>query len=824
MADAYPTEQPGAADEGDDKAKSGSDEAILKEARERFEYHDSVDNENRRAAREDTEFVWIRGKQWPDQIRNERDAADRPWLEINQLPQFISQVVNDQRQGRPGINIAPASGDASEKVAEILQGMIRHIEYESNAEAAYDSAFAHAVTGGRGYWRVCSEYEGAKSFDQCLTVKRIPDPQSVRIDPDYQDPDAGDICWAFVTETVQKDEFHKRWPKADAVSFDYAGDSDIALWYDGADKIVIADYYRKVETKRKLVVMNDGAVGWKDELPKVLPPGVEIVRERDADDCKVEWFKIAGGEQILEQYEWPGKFIPVVMCVGDEIMVDGKRLFQGLIRRARDVQTMYNFWQTAATELIALAPRSPWVAAHGQLEGFENDWQASNRRNIAVLEYNPITAAGTVMAAPQRTQFAGIPTGIVEQANQCKQDLRATIGIYDPSLGNRSNETSGRAILAREKQGDTATFHFVDNLTRAIALTGRIMVDLIPHYYDTERVVGMIDVEDEAKMVKVNERVPAPFDLAQAIVLNDLSVGRFAVTVEAGPSYATKRQESADSMMQFIQAYPPAAAIAGDLIAKNMDWPGSEQIANRLKLLLPPPIQQAEAEGQEQPIPPQAQAQMQQMGAQLQQAQQMLQELGQENQQLKSGAAEKAQTAQMQIEQKAQEAQANLELEEQHALAKIASDEKIAAAQIASKERIAKLNQETELVIASAKITQDSALNEQQKQVPELAQAIALMAQQMGAVVDSAMAPRHSQLVLDDLGNPLGTVSMALPRNGDAYDAEAPPADGNLASALAQLAQRVQQMSAVQTAPRQSKFVLDAQGNPVGAVNEPVTH
>ena len=766
MADAYPAKQVPDPDDatGAEEKESPADEdaEVLAEARERFEYHDSVDNENRRAAREDTEFVYVRGKQWPDHVRLEREAAERPWLEINQLPQFVSQVVNDQRQGRPGININPASGDASKEVAEILQGMIRHIEYESNAEAAYDSAFAHAVTGGRGYWRVCSEYEYGKSFQQCLTVKRIPDPQSVRIDPDYQDPDAGDIAWAFVTETITREEFERRWPKADAVSFDYSKETDLALWYDGADKIVIADYYRKVTTKRTLVVMNDGTIGWKDELPKALPPGIEILREREADDCVVEWYKIAGGEQVLEKYDWPGKFIPIVMCVGDEIVVDGKRVFQGLIRRARDVQMMYNFWQTAATELIALAPRAPYIAAHGQIEGFENDWQAANRKNISVLEYNPITAAGTVVGAPQRTQFAGVPTGIVEQANQCKQDLRATIGIYDPSLGQHSNETSGRAIVARQKQVDVTTFQFVDNLTRAVALTGRIIVDLIPHYYDTERVVSTIADDDTQKLVKVNERVPSPFDLAQIVISNDLSVGRFAVTVDAGPSYATKRQEAADSMMQFIGAYPPAAAVAGDLIAKAMDWPGSEQIANRLKLLLPPPIQQAEAEGQQQPIPPQAQAQMQQMGQQLQQMQQALQQMQQENQQLKSGAAEKQAIAQMQV----------------------AADEEIANRQMESKERIATLEVDKDLAIA--------AMKERTAETVQLA--------------SSGVAP-------------IGAGPSAPGGNGTAPGA---PPQPRLADTLIMLAQTLQQMQAVQAAPRKSTLVMDQQGNPVGAIHEPL--
>lgn len=739
------------------------DAAILTEARERREYHDSVDSENRKNAREDTKFVWVKGAQWPDGVRTAREQDERPWLEINQLPQFINQVVNDQRQGRPGIRINPASGDASEEVAEILQGMIRHIEYESNAEAAYDSAFAHAVTGGRGYWRICSEYEYGQSFNQCLKIKRVPDPDSVRIDCDYQDPDAGDIRWAMVDEAIQKDEFRKRWPKADAVSFEPTGNANI--WYDG-DKVIIADYYRKVETKRTLVAMSDGTVGWKDELPESLPAGIEIVREREAEDCKVEWYKVAGGEQILESYDWPGKNIPVVMCIGDEIMVEGKRIFQGLIRRARDPQTMYNYWITSGTEQIALAPKVPYVAAEGQLEGYENEWQNANKKSYSVLTYKPTSIGGIALPPPQRVQFAGVPTGIIEQANICKQDLRATIGIYDPSLGQRSNEVSGRAILAREKQGDTGTFHFVDNLTRAIALTGRIVVDLIPHYYDTQRAVGYIDEEDQRKMITINEQIAHPQDVAQLIVdpTTDVTSGRFAVTVEAGPNYATKRQETADSMMQFIQAYPPAAPITGDLIAKSMDWPMADKIAERLKLMLPPQILQAEqAKDDGQPaVPPQVMAQMAQMSQQLQEAGQAVQQLQAENQQLKSGVVDKVQIAKLMSDQKREEAQAAAQFREDEAIAQFQTDERIAEAQNASKERIARANNATDVTIAALKAPAQTAQEVVEPEGPRIEDALLILAQTMQQMSAMHSAPRHSKLVFDDMGNPTGTVSAPM--------------------------------------------------------------
>lgn len=595
--------------------------AIVAEAKERFEYIESVDSDNRKSAREAIRFVWVKGAQWDASIASQRDLDKRPCLEINQLPQFVKQVVNDQRQIRPSIKIKPGDIEASEEVAEIEQGLVRGIEYDSNADSIYDSAFESAVTGGRGYWRVVTDYESERSFDQVIKLQRIPDPDTVRLDPDYVMPDAGDIRYGFVTESLGKEEFGQKHPDAEPASWDGIDE----VWIDG-DRVIVCDYFRKVYTKRLLVLMRNGTTMWKEDLDKLPMLKPAVIAERETEDCRVEWFKLGGGE-LIEQIEWKGKIIPIVMCIGDEITTGGKRIFQGLIQRAMDSQRMYNYWQTSATELIALAPRAPWVVAEGQLEGFQTQWDQANTRNFSTLTYKPTTLAGQPVAPPQRTQFAGVPSGIVEQANQCKADLRSTIGIYDPSLGNRSNETSGRAILAREKQGDTATFHFVDNLRRAIQLTGRIIVELIPFVYDTKRALRTVGEDGEQELVTVNE--PDPLHPEQ--IKNNLKLGEYKVIVDVGPSYATKRQEAAESMTAYMQANPAAAPLIGDLVARNMDWPGAEQIADRLKLMLPPHIQQAEqgAKGQD----PRLAQMAQQLQSVMQQGQQAVQQVQQQAQQ-----------------------------------------------------------------------------------------------------------------------------------------------------------------------------------------------
>jgi hypothetical protein len=645
---------PAPASEDAAPSKKASD-AVFKEADKRWRYINDTDYENRKRAKDDIEFVWVKGKQWPDRIRLEREADNRPWLEINQLPQFIKQVVNDQRQNRPAIKIRPEGEGANKEVAEVIEGLTRAIEYKSQAAAVYDSGFESAVTGGRGYWRVCTEYERDDSFDQVVTIKRIPDPMAVYMDPDYQAPDASDIEYCFVAEVMTREKFEREWPDAQPLDFEGMDTRTLeSKWVEGADEVVVADYFRKVYDMRTLCAMSDGSAVWEDllgdpdERPEGAPEdyddsygGLRVVDRRESRDVSVEWYKVYGGG-VLTQYEWPGKFIPVVMCVGDEIMVQGSRTFQGLIRRARDVQTMFNFWQTKATEQIALAPNAQWLAPEGATEGYEYVWNNSNIRNFMVLPYKVLPNG----VAPQRIEPAQAQSGMLEQANQCRQDFYTTIGIYPPNLGKDSQEVSGIAINYRQQQGDRATFHFVDNLSRAIELTGRIVVDLIPHIYDTQRMLSVLDDDGTQKTVTVNQADPL-----SGQVVNDLRKGNYAVAVDVGPSYATKRMAAAQSMFEFMQAYPPAAPMIGDLVARNQDWPDADDIAARLQVMLPPSIQMLEAQKDKDPrtaalasAMQQMQQQMQGMQAQAGQQMQVLQghiaQLTTENQKLQVAAAQ----------------------------------------------------------------------------------------------------------------------------------------------------------------------------------------
>lgn len=650
-------------DEQDEKKRSrASKNKVLKEARERFEAIVAADRENKDAALEDTKFVYLAGAQWPDAIIKSRRDAGEPCLEFPQLKQYVKAVVNDQRQKRPGIRVHPAGGDASKEVAEIIQGMIRGIEYDSQAEAAYDTAFEHAVVGGRGYWRICSDFERPDSFNQVLKIERIADTSMVWLDLDYNEPDGSDRRFGFVAEKVAKDEFKQRWPKAQPLDWD--GGEGGAKWFPSDEEVLVADYYRRIAVDDTLLLLSDGSTKYLSDMPSgvALPPGVSVVNERSTTRYKVEWFKIAGGEQVLEEYEWKGTIIPVVCAMGDEVIVEGKRTFHGLIRQARDAQRMYNYEQSAKAQRLALAPKAPWVGPAAAFSGYEQIWKTANKLPHTYLPYNHVDEELKPIPAPQRTPPAPVEGGWIEAANQSKADIKSVLGMYENTLGMQGQETSGRAILAREKQGDNATFHFVDNLGRAIALTGRIIVELIPYYYDTHRMVTIVGIDDSRELQAINQPQPAPDPATgaiTAILQNNVTSGQFAVTVEAGPSYATKRAETQDFITQLVQAYPPLMQVAGDLMVGAMDFAESDQVAERLKATLPPPIQQmlgAKDQGQD----PRLMALQQQMQQMQQQAQQAVQTLQQQLQQ----AGAQVQQMKQQLQAKSDQAAASMHVEE----------------------------------------------------------------------------------------------------------------------------------------------------------------
>jgi len=574
-----------------------SDDDILKEAREAFERAADAEAENRRDALDDLKFARL-GEQWPEAIRRERDLDGRPCLTINRLPAFIRQVVNDARQNKPAIVVHPVDDAADPETAEVFNGLIRHIEQSSDAEVAYDTALDFAVTGGFGYFRINTRYASDDGFDQDLVVERVANPFSIYGDPDGTAADSSDWNSAFVVDTLPKAAFEARWKGADPV--DWSADSYASLtgpWLDG-DRVMVAEQWIREAVKRTIVALSDGQVVelavYEKQKAMFDALGVKVVgRPRSVASHKVTQ-RILTGAEVLETVEWAGKFIPIVPVYGEELHVDGRRRLRSLVRDAKDPQRMFNYWRTTSTELVALAPKTPFIGRKGAFETDSAKWATANTQTHAYIEYDG-------PEPPMRQPFAGAPAGALQEAMNASDDMKAIMGLYDASLGARSNEISGRAIMARQRQGDTSTFHYIDNLNRAMRHAGRILLDLIPKVYATPRVVRILGPDGEAKAVPVNQPAgpgqgapAAPGDPTGQVrkieKIFDLTVGKYDLIVRAGPSFTSRREEAANQMIELIRAYPAAAPAIGDLLAKNLDWPGADEVASRLQALLPPKL------------------------------------------------------------------------------------------------------------------------------------------------------------------------------------------------------------------------------------------
>jgi len=592
-------------------ANGGSDKSdLLATMRSRFTMALAAYSESREDELDDLRFMagspdnqW----QWPADVLATRGSVQgqtinaRPCLTINKLPQHVRQVTNEQRQNRPSPKVIPADDHADVAVAEVFDGIIRHIEYMSDADVAYDTACDNQVVYGEGYIRILTEYTRDDSFDQDLKIGRIRNSFSVYMDPTIQDPCGSDAKWCFITEDLLKAEYERQFPDAQPISSILArgiGDQALSMWLS-ENTIRIAEYFY-VDYVPSTLNLYPGNITMFDGTPqdaKLRAMFGQPLRSRKADRKRVMWLK-TNGYEVLEEREWAGKWIPVVRVVGNEFEVDGRMFVSGLVRNAKDAQRMYNYWVSQEAEMLALAPKAPFIGYGGQFEGYEMQWKTANTTNWPYLEVNPDVqdGAGNVLPLPMRAQPPMAQTGLIQAKMGAAEDIKATTGQYNASLGQQGNERSGRAILARQQEGDTGTYHFVDNLGRAIRYVARQLVDMIPKIYDTQRVARIIGVDGEVGMARINPMQPEPVkkivDQAGTVLekIYNPSVGVYDVVITTGPSYLTKRQEAVEAMANILQTSPQLWQVAGDLFIKNMDWPGAQEMAARFKKIIDPKV------------------------------------------------------------------------------------------------------------------------------------------------------------------------------------------------------------------------------------------
>ena len=618
---------------------------ILATARARLELAIAALSESRLDEMDDLKFYAgspDNQYQWPADVLATRGAVQgqtinaRPCLTINKLPQHVRQVTNDQRQNRPGAKVIPVDDDADVEIAEIFNGMIRHIEYISDADVAYDTACENQVAYGEGYLRILTEYCDADTFDQDIRIGRVRNSFSVYMDPTIQDPTGADAKWCFITEDITKDDYARMYPNAAPITTLQSlgvGDQSISNWLN-EDTIRIADYYYIDHDKATLNLYpgNVTAFSGTPEDRQLEAIYGKPKKSREADRVKVRYCKINGYE-ILEERDWAGKWIPIIRVVGNEFEVDGRLYVSGLVRNAKDAQRMYNYWVSQEAEMLALAPKAPFIGYGGQFEGYEDKWKTANTQNWPYLEVNPdvTDGQGSVMPLPQRAQPPMASTGLLQAKAGAAEDIKSTTGQYNASLGMGSNERSGKAILARQREGDVGTYHYGDNLARGVRHIARQLIDLIPKIYDTQRIARIIGEDGETKMVKINpeqDQAVNKIEDQDGIVIEKIynpGVGKYDVVATTGPGYATKRQEALEAMAQLLQGNPQLWQVAGDLFVKNMDWPGAQEMSQRFKKTIDPKLL---SEGDDNPALQAANQQIQAMGQEMEQMHQMITNIG----------------------------------------------------------------------------------------------------------------------------------------------------------------------------------------------------
>lgn len=610
------------------KKDTKADDKIIVAAKTRFKQCEEWEATFRRLFVDDLKFANAdsdNGYQWPDQMMSTRTLEQRPTLTINKTRQHNLQIINDAKQNKPAVTVHPVGNGATYEASQIFEGVIRHIEYVSNAQIAYDTATEFQVMAGLGYWRIVTDYANNESFDQEIFIRRVKDPLGVYLDPDIKEADGSDAKFGFIFDDMKKEDFNLKYPEYKDV---VGTGAPLGVGQDWIteDHVRVCEYYAreiKMETLVALPMQDGNGVVMKklSEIRDADPEAAKIVeaddtiQKREVESHKVMWYMI-GGDCIIDRNEWIGTYIPIVRVIGEEIIIEGKLDRKGHTRALKDPQRMYNYWTSSAVEFVALQGKQPWVAPVEAIEGFENYYATANTVNHAYLPYNGLDEAGNQIAKPERQMPPVMAQGYIQGMQNAAEEMKMVSGQYDALMGAPSNETSGVAIQGRQRQGDRATYQYIDNLARAIRFTGKQLIELIPKVYDTPRVIRIlgedgsddsVQLDPEAKKAYMEEKID---QTNQVKKIFNPAVGIYDVVSDVGPAYATRRLEAFNAFSQLMQQNPDLMKVAGDLMFKAADFPMADELAERLKRTIPsnvlgdaPP-----------PEIEQMQSQMQQMG------------------------------------------------------------------------------------------------------------------------------------------------------------------------------------------------------------------
>lgn len=577
---------------------------IVQEVRENAELHWNHERHNIDEATMDLRF--LANDQWPDAAKKERETQGRPMLTHNVLPQYVAQVVNPIRQADIAIKTSPVDGETDPELSKVYNGLLRQIQYQSSAKAVYAHALVAQASCGIGAFRIVHDYRDEKSFDQEIYLEVIRNGLCVFWDPSAREATRADAMWMGIAEAWPLQAFKRRWPDAVAEDVELLKSyGDSSFWFS-TETVRVAEYFRKVPKKTTLAKTADGQVIDITDMGEAEAGKLNIQATRTVQGYKVEHYFVSGAEKLEGPTEVPGCHIPIILCLGGEVALEKGTYRYGVCRFVRDAQQGLNLTETAIAEAVGGSPKAPWLVPDKAIAKHKSEWDTHNRANRPYLRYTPVVEGGALLK-PERTEPIQVQPALIQQSMGYRDAIKSGTGIFDASQGNRSNETSGVAIDARKVQGEVANYHFLDNFQASLEHAGRVIIDWIPRIYDNERVMRILGEDGQTEETVPINMVQYGQD-GQAVMVNDLSAASFDIRVKIGPSFATRRQEAQAFTTELMKVLPPemAASIA-DLVAHHSDAEGAEQIAKRLKAMVPPEIIQA-AENMDkeggQPMPP----------------------------------------------------------------------------------------------------------------------------------------------------------------------------------------------------------------------------
>jgi len=612
------------------QAESTDKAAVFAEAAERLRICQEAEGENRAKAVVDLNFE--DGYQWPDDLYNMRKVMRRPTLTINHTRTMVKRVVNNMRQQRPRIKVHPVGDGADIDLAKKIGGLIRHIETRSDGATAYDTGGESAVKIGWGYWRVLSEYVDEDSFEQELKLMSIPNTFTVYMDPAAILPAGEDMEWCILSEKMKRSEFQRKYPKEEQSEWREGAAGDQLADWETKEEIRLAEYFRVGKRKDVLLKLSDGRSVYGSDYNRakdaLVAAGITVARNLKGDEIRrptyrrqIEWFRL-NGSSVVQHVELPGHWIPIIRCEGNVLHLNGQVRRRGMVRDMMDAARMYNYWRTKETEAIALSSLAPWIGTTQHFDGHP-EWNDANQKPYSHLTYNPAfieqpDGEKTPLPPPTRVEPVAIPAGFVNAAESAAKDLMALAGMpHEPGQDKPGEVVSGKALRERAALSDIGHFQYYDNQTRAICHTGRLLLDLIPHYYSEERMQRIIGDDGTPTVVQLNQPDPTLNKIK-----NDVTVGRYDVVMDTGPGYETKRMESADMMLDLMKT--PVGEIitkvGADVFLRSLDFVGAQELADRVMPQTPQGMQKI-MEG----LPEQARNVVSAMQQQMQQLQQQLQ-------------------------------------------------------------------------------------------------------------------------------------------------------------------------------------------------------